>query len=592
MSRTTLTLLLVMVAGSSGDYAEQLSWTGGPGIQGPVTAFGDCFFSQSCSDWWSFPGNITIAEYSIHAIEAFSSAKQVCASDIDSDGDMDVAAGTPGRVVLWLNDDGAGESWTRVYLGSGCSGGTVSAADMDCDGDTDIVTGDKWFENIDGSGLYWETHPTFNTGTVHSMRTADIDGDDDIDILVANGYTSYIHLFENLDGLGTAWVNRLISVPPNQGSTLFPADIDGDGDCDFLIYTLDDPLYLEFCWMENVNGTGLIWESHNLTQYGYVWDIDAADIDGDGDQDVFTAGYYGVRGFLNSDGAGGSWQGVSLTGSLSMEVETGDMDNDGDLDVVTSQYSTPTSFQWFENTNGSGTVWESHTVNGSFSSSNALCCSDINGDCSADPVICSSSSAFWVSLEQDSALVVSSILDPGYSPDWGCISWNGETPEETSLGIMVRSSADWTQMGEWSGTLFEPASLDSLLEDSTRYFQYAAVMAASGAGDYPMLQDITVTWNTSGIGTWDDDSAVHLPGLSFVSNPCQGAPRAVLCLDEQTETEIVVFDVSGRILQRIGPEILMPGMNQVLLNELSPGVYMVRLILGASSVNQRIVVAR
>ena len=590
MPRMVLPLLLLGTAAYC-YLTEQTSWVGGPGVQGPLPDLGDCFFTQNGSDWTSDTGSLTIAEFSVHTIGSIAMAQQAVAADMDSDGDMDVAAGNTGSVVLWLNDDGCGSSWTPVAVGTSCPDGTVSADDVDGDGDADLITGDKWFENLDGTGLSWSDHSTFSTGTVYSMRTADMDGDGDIDILVANGYTNHINMFMNLNGLGTSWENRQVCVPANMGSTIFPADIDCDGDSDFLIYTFDDPLFIEFCWMENVGGSGIIWESHLLSQYGYVWDIDAGDLDGDGDQDILTAGNNGVRAYLNSDGAGGSWQVVSLTGILSREVEAGDVDSDGDLDVVSSQYHSTTSFLWFENVNGSGAIWESHTVNGSFSSSDALCCQDINGDGTADPVICSSSSARWVFIEQDSAFVISSILDSGFMPAWGSISWNGETPQGTSLGIRVRSSADWTGMGDWSGTLFEPACLDSLLEDSTRYFQYAAVLETTEAGTFPVLQDVTVTWDLTGIGI-SNDEGTRQPSLSFRSNPCSGAPLASVYPGEQTEAELIVFDVSGRIVQRVEMENMMSGENQVLLNDLLPGVYIVKLVYGSNGMNQRIAVVR
>ena len=93
------------------------------------------------------------------------------------------------------------------------------------------MTQDKvaWYENI-GHGLFSnQKEITVTADFVQSVHAADLDNDNDLDVLSAseNGIT----LYKN-DGSGHFNQSQLISTLP--GSFLDTADFDGDGDLDVL----------------------------------------------------------------------------------------------------------------------------------------------------------------------------------------------------------------------------------------------------------------------------------------------------------------------------------------------------------------------
>ena len=134
------------------------------------------------------------------------------------------------------------------------------------------------------------------------MRFGDIDGDGD------------------LDGLTSHHVNNKVMWLRNNGSTSFTAiqansgsfqsfksnigDIDGDGDLD-IVGT--DKMGAKVVWFEN-NGQSSPSFSDNIVSLtgstDYLYDVELADMDGDGDTDMVVAAYQGDKVFLlSNDGA-------------------------------------------------------------------------------------------------------------------------------------------------------------------------------------------------------------------------------------------------------------------------------------------------
>jgi len=114
----------------------------------------------------------------------------------------------------------------------------------------------------------------------------------------------------------------------NSGDCKAIADFDGDGRNDLAIGGLTLTWYRSPTWAATAIGTA---------DNEYTTDMEAADIDGDGDPDlVVPDGTVGVYWFENRN-AGQAWTrrliGSSL-GNYSHDVEVGDIDADGDLDVV------------------------------------------------------------------------------------------------------------------------------------------------------------------------------------------------------------------------------------------------------------------
>ena len=142
--------------------------------------------------------------------------ESVYAADLDGDGDMDVlSASWQDDKVAWyenLSVDGSpGEFAAQQTIATNADGATsVYAADLDGDNDLDVIStlGFEgkvvWYENltVDGSPGLFAAQQTIGTNAdgAHSVYAADLDGDGDMDVLSASVYDDKIAWYENLGG--------------------------------------------------------------------------------------------------------------------------------------------------------------------------------------------------------------------------------------------------------------------------------------------------------------------------------------------------------------------------------------------------------
>jgi hypothetical protein len=103
----------------------------------------------------------------------------------------------------------------------------------------------------------------------------------------------------------------------------------------------------------------------------------------------------------------------------------------------------------------------------------------------------------------------------------------------------------------------------------------------------PTLHDVTLNWDPTGIEGGEDPAILAL--LPFSPNP-SALPAVRFGLPEPASVEFSVFDLSGRLVSEIHGEEYSPGFHDVLLGDLSPGIYFCRMIAGDFTATQSFVV--
>ncbi len=181
------------------------------------------------------------------------------------------------------------------------------------------------------SGVF-ARHATFGAADTRDAVLGDLDGDGDLDALMANAGAETVWLND-----GNANFSPHPTAPSFGADTTFAialGDLDGDGDLDAVAGTWQPP-FAETVWLND--GTGAF-TAHGSFGAGDTWDLVLGDIDADGDLDCLVANHsFEKTTIWRNDGAANftAHPTVPAIGSNNdFAVTLGDVDGDGDLDAV------------------------------------------------------------------------------------------------------------------------------------------------------------------------------------------------------------------------------------------------------------------
>lgn len=258
--------------------------------------------------------------------------------DVDGDGDQDLLAGNAGSPSRLYLNDGRGrftDATARLPVrtdGDAC----VVLADVDGDRDLDAVLGSRGAQLRlylnDGSGTFSDLTatrlPVATTVTV-ALAAVDVDGDGDRDLVLAN-HAERSRLYLN-DGTGRFTDRTATHMPSLQAPTegLAVADLDGDGDPDLVLANYGP------AWLFRNDGTGRFGDvtaGRLPATNSAAYDAIAVDLDGDGDRDL----QIGTRLFHNNGAA--TFTDVTAQRLPPFDLPSaqvaGDVDGDGDQDLL------------------------------------------------------------------------------------------------------------------------------------------------------------------------------------------------------------------------------------------------------------------
>ncbi len=323
-----------------------------------------------------------------------STIMSIYPADMDGDGDKDIVScymiDASSQGVTWYKNIGFGSFGSRILISNAVSNvNSVYAGDLDGDGDMDLVSAsggdDKiaWYKNLDGIGTFGTQQVLSLTADAAAVvRIADVDGDNDKDVIFGSNNDKTIGWFENMDGMGNFSSETFIAPHSGDIRDIYFSDMDADGDLDFLTATnIDNNIKL----FKNTDGTGNFTSNNILTKHidgGRI--VVADDLDGDGDKDIIAASYWDdkISWFKNVDGQGNFYNSqtiISATINGASSVFVGDVDGDGFKDVLATSYLDNTVV-WFKNTDGLGTLSDPQLVDNNLINSSRVYLSDIDND--------------------------------------------------------------------------------------------------------------------------------------------------------------------------------------------------------------------
>ncbi|MCP4566767.1 MAG: T9SS type A sorting domain-containing protein [FCB group bacterium] len=340
----------------------------------------------------------------------YGSATGLCGGTYSYNGTFNTATFTPtanfaaGEVVTAVITTGIespqgtplveGTTWSFITATSGSSPGTfyyggafavdnlpmaLYLADLDGDNDLDLAVANRGanLNNIsvllnDGTGDFGPQAVYEVDSATVSITAADFDGDGDMDLAATDWDEFTVSVLMNSGG--GLFATPIVYATGEKPSAVRAADLDGDTDLDMVVtnWGADNlSIYLN-------NGDGSFAVQMTYSTEASPKSLYLADFDDDGAIDVVTGNNYGNISVLLNNGLGGFPTNTTYATGYSPEgIVAVDLDGDGDIDLATT--NTGSADVSILLGNGDGT-FAAHTVYGVNSFPVSITFGDFDGD--------------------------------------------------------------------------------------------------------------------------------------------------------------------------------------------------------------------
>ncbi len=453
--------------------------------------------------------------------------------DINGDGWDDIfitnsaGPGSGANNFLYINNtDGTFTTITNdAIVQDNSRSVAASFADADNDGDLDAYmvtwgTGTiNYFYRNNGNGSF-SYEPTNVSGTTPTFSEAvtwiDANNDQLLDIFFTNSLQELENLYYENQGLGdySQVFSLVIDNEELATRSVDWVDYDGDGDSDLFVTNegnSTNSLYRNDGPNNFIQITSLPIVQDTKNSAGSSW----ADIDNDGDFDLFVANYNGQSNqlFLNENGNFTEQTAsiITATTSSSFGSTFGDLDNDGDLDLIVCNAYSP----FFDNNyiylnDGSGNFSQDTTsslaTHSGWTYSAAL--GDYNNDGWLDVVYANN---------DDGNQVNSLFRNTGSGNNWVKINCTGTDSNKSAIGTKVRVRAIINNNEVWQ---------TRKISANSGYCSQNSYTVHFGLGDATTIEELEITWP---IGTVESFTNIELNTThNVVENAGLGIPEVYI----------------------------------------------------------------
>ena len=299
-----------------------------------------------------------------HTIDDAFGARGADIGDRDANGMADIIA-SAGNHVYWYGKGGK-HLIARISAPANCI--HLRTADVDGDGDIDAIVADhrnaiRYYENPGAGPAKSQPWPHHYVDPkcvgAHAVALGDINGDGRTDIVASGEATStppnsiYWYECPEEPNSVSSWPKHVLGPDQSGGLAHYPAigDLNGDGKLD-VAHAAKSPEGGEWyrIWTQPTDATQA-WDFKEIgANYTQATNVQIGDIDGDGNNDILASQghHFGVMWFKGPD-----WERHYIDKALRSPhtLVLADIDRDGDLDGATCAYDSK-MLVWFENDGG------------------------------------------------------------------------------------------------------------------------------------------------------------------------------------------------------------------------------------------------
>ncbi len=337
----------------------------------------------------------------------------LCIDDIDKNGANDVFLGTANfpHHIVWADESGK-EYNMETLSGPAILPQGANFADIDNDGDSDLFVC-----NDNGTNFIYR-----NDGTQNLIY--------DTEILNTNTTPAS----DNSGNYASLWT-----------------DYDNDGDLDLYIskcrlgvVEVTDPRRINMLWENDGHGNFTeVAQQRGLVPFAQTWSTDFADIDNDGDLDVFMINHDTTSRLYENDGTGHYTDITSQAGfspaidniTVGIQAQFADFDGDNFVDLLIS--SSQGSYKYFRN-NGDKSF---SVIFGAFQTLDPMhsyAIGDLNNDGFLDLI-----AGFGMGYNNPTLISDKLFLNDGNSNNWSKIILKGTNSNINGVGARLEAHGSW-----------------------------------------------------------------------------------------------------------------------------------------------------